>query len=120
MEGHLNNSKGFAPLSLLSALLMNPKHLSLFLSPSKLHFKFLGFIFQKKRNQNSTQKSTRNLLRMLQRATARQLATMRQPEGAATRDRAATRESAATRDRATTCNRAAISTVRQPATVWQG
>jgi hypothetical protein len=55
MEGHLNNSKGFAPLSLLSALLMNPKHfslslsLSLFLSPSKLHFKFLGFIFPKKK-----------------------------------------------------------------------
>jgi hypothetical protein len=134
MEGHLNNSKGFAPLSLLSALLMNPKHLSLSLSlslsPSKLHFKFLGFIFPKKRKPKLNPKINPKLAdaAMRDRASTRDRAAtrrcgnpkVRQPEGSATRNRAATRDCAATRDRATTCNPAAISTVRQPATVWQG
>ena len=118
MEGHLNNSKGFAPLSLLSTLLMNPKHLSLSLSlslsPSKLHLKFLGFIFPKKRKPKLNPKINPKL--------AADAATR---DRASTHNRAATRRCGnprprATRDRATTCNRAAISTVRQPATVWQG
>jgi hypothetical protein len=116
MEGHLNNSKGFAPLSLLSTLLMNPKHLSLSLSlslsPSKLHLKFLGFIFPKKRKPKLNPKINPKLA-----------------ADAATRDRASTRDRAATRrcgnpkvrqpEGAATRDRAQPATARQPATVRQ-
>ena len=135
MEGHLNNSKGFAPLSLLSALLMNPKHFSLSLSLSfslsiKVTFQISRFHFSKKKeNRNSTRKSTRNL-RMRQRATARQLATVRQPEGAATlrvgnpRLRGNPRpcdnlQPCGNLDRATTCDRVAGETNSPWQRAWQ-